>query len=107
MYTGCKPPHTSYNMITPLIHKRIEFSHENEFRLIEQIPDAIDDEKYWNVNTNQKGKFINIDLNTLVENIYLPPTIDDKSKHRIIVLSERHGYKFNFIESILSSQPNY
>jgi len=93
-------PHRSYNLIVPLIHKRIEFIHEQEFRMFIQIQDAIQNENYWDNEFIEKGKFVKVDLLTLIENVYLPPTIDKKTADKIISLSEGFGYKFNYLEGV-------
>ncbi len=100
-------PHKSYNLIVPLIHKRIEFIHEQEFRMFIQIQDAIQSEDYWDDKPIEKGKLIEVDLATLIENVYLPPTIDKKTTDKIIAFSERLGFKFNYLKSKLSSNPFY
>ncbi len=58
-------PHTGYNLYIPLIHKRIEFHHENEFRLIHDVYDAVDDKDYWETQAIHKGKLIPVDVKTL------------------------------------------
>lgn len=100
-------PHKEYNLIVPLIHKRIEFVHEQEFRMFIQIQDAIQNENYWDTEPTEKGRLVEIDLLSLIENVYLPPTIDSKTTEKIISLSEGFGYKFNFLNSRLSSNPYY
>lgn len=100
-------PVTNYNLITPFVHKRTEFTHEQEFRMFMRIQEAIRDEKYWDNEAIEKGKLVKIDLLTLIENVYFPPTIDEKTKNRIISLSEKLGFKFNYLESKLSSKPYY
>jgi hypothetical protein len=100
-------PHSSYNLIVPLIHKRIEFVHEQEFRMFIQIEDAIQNENYWDTEPIEKGKLLEIDLLSLIENVYLPPTIDKKATQKIMSLSESLGYNFNYLKSKLSSNPYY
>lgn len=100
-------PHISYNLIVPLLHKRIEFVSENEYRLYHQIQEAINDSKYWEAQENHKGKFIKVDLKTLIETIYLPPTIDQESMERIKAQTKERGYDFEFRVSRLKDEPYY
>jgi hypothetical protein len=100
-------PHSSYNMIVPLVHKRIEFVHEQECRLFVQIQEAIDNENYWDNKPNEKGKLIQLDIVELIDKIYLPPTCDDKTENKIKKLADSLGYTFNFIKSKLSAEPFY
>ncbi len=78
----------AYNSYSLIIHKRIEFVHENEFRLFCEVKEAIDNEYYWYNQPNAKGKFIQVNLNTLIEKIYVPPTIDEKSYLKIEHISK-------------------
>ncbi|RYE30316.1 MAG: DUF2971 domain-containing protein, partial [Sphingobacteriales bacterium] len=59
-------PHTGYNILVPLLHKRTEFIHESEFRLYHQIQDAVYNDEYWNHQPNHKGKMIPVEVSVLV-----------------------------------------
>jgi hypothetical protein len=100
-------PFTSYNMLTPLIHKRIEFKQENELRLIHQIEETEYYENYWREQENKKGKNIRIDVENLVEEIYCAPSSDDNQIIRIKELIKKYGFKFEVKKSILSKEPYY
>ena len=106
-YDSKEYPHSSYNMIVPLIHKRIEFVHENECRLFVQIQDAIDIENYWDSQPIEKGKLIQLNVPELIDKIYLPPTCDDKTENKIKDLANSLGFSFEFIKSKLSAEPLY
>lgn len=100
-------PHISYNTNTPLIHKRIEFTHESEFRLIHNVEEAINDENYWERQTNHKGEFIPLDIENLIQKVYLPPTVDSKITIKIEQMTKSLGYNFQFEKSKLSNKPLY
>lgn len=100
-------PHLAVNLFIPHLHKRIEFIHENEFRLFLQIDDVINNSDYWESQSINKGKLIPIDLEILIEKIYLPPTIDEKTAIKIEELSKSFGYNFQFERSSLSHKPYY
>lgn len=104
-YHSVEYPERGYNLYIPLVHKRIEFVHEREVRLIHDVPDAVDDEEYWDRQPNGIGKFINIDIDILVEKIILPPTIDSKAILKIRQLAESFNYNFKFEKSVLSNKP--
>lgn len=106
-YNKSDYPHSSYNFYTPLVHKRLEFKHENEFRLIMEIPEEDDYNNYWNKQKNHKGLFIPIDIEMLIEKIFLPPTVDNETIESLKNVSESYGYKFTFEKSKLSSEPYY
>jgi hypothetical protein len=98
-------PHYGYNLYIPLLHKKIEFQYENEFRVFQHIRDAVDNPTYWDSQPNHKGKFIPVDIDVLVKSIYLPPTIDTSAEGRIRSLCEALGFNFKFHKSRLSVEP--
>ena len=100
-------PNLGYNFYSPIVHKRIEFIHENEFRLFCKINEAIDNPSYWETQPNEKGKYIMVNLNTLIEKIYMPPTIDNATSLKIERISKDSGYNFKFCRSKLSQKALY
>lgn len=104
-YHATDYPQRGYNLYIPLIHKRVEFKHENEFRLIYDVQDAVDSDDYWEQQPNNKGKLISVDILELIEKIYLPPTIDPKAAFKIEQISKNLGYNFLFEKSKLSNEP--
>lgn len=100
-------PSRNYSFLTPFVHKRIEFNHEQEFRLFHEIHEAIDDEDYWDTQEKHNGKFIGVDVSTLIEKVWLPPTIDIKAEERIINMTKDFGFDFEFSHSKLESEPYY
>jgi hypothetical protein len=96
-----------YNVNTPLVHKRKEFMHERELRLLCSVEPAFEDEDYWLKQPSKKGRLIRVSLELLIEKIYLPPTIENKTAIEIEQLSLSHGYHFNFLKSKLAHEPYY
>lgn len=95
-----------YNLLIPLIHKRIEFQHEKELRLYHhdhkrEKPD------YWSSQKNEMGEFIPIDIPTLIQSVFFHPTADDKVKNKILEISRSYGHEFKFEESKMASNPIY
>ncbi|KIC91326.1 DUF2971 domain-containing protein [Flavihumibacter solisilvae] len=106
-YHPVEYPVNSYNMLTPLLHKRKEYSYENEFRLYLHISEALNDERFWENQPNHKGTLVPVDVHTLVEEIILPPTADDSSQKQIEELIRKHCYSFSIRKSALQSTPVY
>ena len=100
-------PHRHYNLYMPLVHKRNEFKHENEFRLLIDIDEAVHDNQYWETQPNHKGKLIPVNLDTLIEKVYLPPTADEHTSALIKKVAEDLKFNLNFVQSKLSSEPFY
>ena len=57
-YHPTEYPNTNYNFYVPLVHKRVEFIHENELRVFHEVKDATNDIRYWDKQINQFGKNI-------------------------------------------------
>ena len=95
-------PHQGYNLFAPLIHKRNEFVHEQELRLIHEVRDAETDPHYWEKQEVGSGKFIEINLGVLIDKIILPPTSDEEVRNKIESISRKLGYEFIFEKSTLS-----
>lgn len=100
-------PHHFYNTVTPLIHKRIEFVHENEFRLYHHIYEAENNKEYWDTKKNSLGEFIEVDISILVERIILSPTSDENFEKKVKDLAIKYGFEFQFYKSKLQSNPYY
>ncbi|MBP6933224.1 MAG: DUF2971 domain-containing protein [Candidatus Methanofastidiosum sp.] len=108
-YNAVDYPVKVLNTITSVIHKRIEFKHENEFRLFFEIPESTSDftGKYWDNQENRIGKLIPINLNSLVEKIIFAPTVDETGKNLIREIVNKSGCGFVFQDSSLTRKPNY
>jgi len=100
-------PIESENSLTPFIHKRVEFKSECEFRLFHILHDVLfyQGEKYWDNQENHIGKFINVNIEELIEKIVFPPTIDTKSQEKIELNVKELGYNFIFHKSTLNQTP--
>lgn len=81
-------------------YKRESFSHEKEFRII--IEDIGNNgEREWNKN-------IKVDLNILIENVYVSPEAEDWFAQLIKnIIKNRYQFKLNIIHSELNAQPFY
>lgn len=100
-------PCRKYNFLTPIVHKRIEFSHETELRLLCKLLDAENDEQYWLKQEFEKGLFISVDLEILIEEIVLSPTSDSYVENKVNEIMEKYGLNKVIKKSKLSSEPIY
>ena len=96
--------HSGYNFFMPLIHKRNEFIHEREVRLIHDVRAAERDNSYWENQESEGGMFIELDLDVLVDKIILPPTSDEKVRQKVELLVDRFGHHFELEKSVLSNE---
>lgn len=99
-------PNEGYNLMTPLIHKRLEFKHECELRLYCHSNER-EKPEYWDAQPNNIGEYIPVEINTLVVAIVFHPTADRTTKEKIICMTKSYGYNFKFQESKMSIAPTY
>lgn len=98
-------PHKSYNMITPLIHKRREFAHEQEFRLFKVIDEATGSAEYW--QADQKGSNVTVNLELLIERVVLHPMASKLAFERAEQMLKDAGLNVPVVYSNLSTEPYY
>jgi hypothetical protein len=98
-------PVSWYNALTPILHKRIEFSQESELRLYHNVCDPQDVEEYWKAVKDAKGIFIPVDVNKLISEVIFAPTSNDESRGKTEDLIKRYGFSFPTRKSILTSSP--
>ena len=98
-YTNEKMAEHGGNPIVPFLYKRKSFSYENELRVITIVPKDKQSIKNGLPSPADDGKYIPVDLNTLIERIYVspraPPWLGDlvesilqrfgQSQHQVIV----------------------
>lgn len=100
-------PYKGYNVITPIVHKRIEFKHENELRVFREIKEVPTNPEYWESQSNQIGKNISCEIDVLIDKIILPPTSEEDVLQKVSVLLSKHGLKKDIVKSKLDSNPIY
>lgn len=106
-FNSIEYPNRYYNFFTPLVHKRKEFIHEQELRLLYHIQDAEKDVQYWNNQEFEEGMMISIDLDILIDEIVIPPTADEYIENKIKKLLTKHGMEKTIRKSRLSDAPIY
>lgn len=103
-------PIDEYNTFIPIVHKRIEFKHEEELRLVYYNSKALksgNPQKYWKKQKIKEGVNIKVDLGKLIEKIYCPPTSTDYNIKKIQKHIKKIGYNFQIEKSILGDSPNF
>lgn len=100
-------PQLTYNFITPFVHKRKEFVHEKELRLIYQVSEAVNNDNYWKLQPNENGCFINIDLELLIDKIILPPNADGLIMKKVDSLMKKYNINKTVISSNMDNKPTF
>lgn len=92
------------NSFLPFVHKRKSFSHENELRAIIPIEAPKNSGK---IDLSEGGWKIKINLNELIENIYISPESPEWMTKLIADTCQKFGYGFNIINSRMNDKPIY
>ncbi|MCJ7423214.1 hypothetical protein MUP01_02975 [Candidatus Bathyarchaeota archaeon] len=96
------------NIFYPFLHKRKSFAHEQELRaiILKNPPSAGE-----NLNLNQdvidKGEYVDVNLDTLVENIYVSPTAQGWFLDLVASAMKKYNLKKEPVRSDLASDPVY
>lgn len=83
------------NMFFPFLFKRKSFQYEREVRIISDVADI-------NIQIND-GLKINVDINELIEKIYIHPKSENWYKNLVIQLVKQLGFDFDIEKSDLES----
>ncbi|QEE49694.1 DUF2971 domain-containing protein [Flavobacterium alkalisoli] len=83
------------NDFFPFLFKRKSFQYEREVRIISNLTKH-------NLNINE-GVKINIDINKLIEKVYIHPKSENWYKNLVFQLMEQLGFNFNIEKSDLES----
>lgn len=100
-------PVQSYNMFVPLVHKRMEFKHEEEIRLIHSLKTDLNLDEFWDSQPHSCGTNISVNVNTLIDEIYTPPTCDDKQLEKVQKVLNKYNFDFRLLKSGLTNNPYY
>lgn len=99
------------NLLSPFMHKRISFSHEREVRaMVTESPGSTVDEAGnpsvdFAVETMEHGRLVKVDLDALVERVYVAPNAAMWFKELVKEVISRYGRKFEVVDSSLSNRP--
>ena len=93
------------NVFYPFVHKRKSFEHEQELRaLIMRFP-ASNEEFDLDSGTFDKGIYVPIDLNVLIERIFISPTTEEWFGELVESIMRRYGLEKKITRSDLLSDP--
>ncbi len=84
------------DMFFPFLFKRKSFQYEREVRIITDIAEN-------NIKINE-GLKINVDINQLIEKIYIHPKSENWYKNLVIQLVKQLGFDFTIEKSDLESE---
>jgi len=94
------------NLLTPFVHKRMSFEHEREVRaLVIKIPVAEGGTLDMTQETISRGLAIQVDVERLVEKIYIAPSAPGWFADLTRALIHKYGYEFEVDQSKLDQQP--
>lgn len=88
------------NAFNPLMHKRHNFKHESELRVI-----VVDHGPLLYGKELQIGQRVFCDLSSLIEKIYLAPTAPDWFKNIVLTMMQKFGLDKPVINSELDEKP--
>jgi len=92
------PPH---NMLLPIMHKRISYKHEQEVRVVLFSERFMKNDE----TLSEAGIDIDLDVETLVEAIYVAPTTPDWVYELVKKVVARYGAAIEVRRSSLDDQP--
>jgi hypothetical protein len=98
---GTPPPHGDREGrgLDLIFHKREIFNYEHEYRMIISIASV-------EAVSLKGGKYVRVDLETLVESIYIAPTAKPWLRQLLSsVAKEQYGLDFEFVDSELLRKP--
>jgi len=102
-----------FNALGPFIYKRNSFSHENELRAVIWLPAGNadlkegDTDKEISIVVPEHGRAVNIDIDILIENIYISPLSDTWFTAIVTDILSKYERKFNVIQSAHLIGPGY
>lgn len=88
------------NYFASFLHKRKNFEHEKELRIISQLD-------FSNQEDEKSGIFLPIKINVLINKIHIHPKATQKYSQKIKDVIHRFGFSFEIINSKLYEKPSY
>jgi len=96
------------NMLYPFLYKRKSFEHEKELRAIYfELPPAEKEIIYLNQEALHDGIYVDIDINELIETIYISPLAEQWFYDLVKSIVRKYNYDFKIRKSDLSNSPVY
>jgi hypothetical protein len=97
-------PHEGENTLIPLIHKKIEYEGEQEYRLFHYFEEA-EKAGYWETRKIPDGLLISCDVDTLIDQIIVHPFIEDKEAKLVEDILRSLGLENRIAQSSLKNLP--
>lgn len=95
------------NTFYPFVHKRKSFEHEREVRAVHQSLPARDGKLLVGVSNSETGRNVAVNLNDLIECIYLAPRVPLWFSKLVAETIEKYGIKRDVKSSRLDDSPVY
>jgi hypothetical protein len=96
------------NVLNPFLYKMKSFQHENELRAIYfELPQSQENGKTYLNHALYDGLYIDIDIDRLVETMYISPLAEDWFYDLIKSVINKYDYNFNIKKSNLCGSPVY
>lgn len=95
------------NLLSPFVHKRKSFEHEREVRALVSRWPVADNKFDLERDTISHGLKIRVDLERMIERIYVAPSAPDWFADLVQSVIKRFGFKFEVVHSKLDEQPVY
>lgn len=101
-------PYDGYNALSPFVHKRKFFVHEKEYRALADLSKKSNSPAYdWSDEENQNGKFISVNLGTLIEKVIVPPQAEDPFLHTVTKAVIDSGLDIEVLRSTMGREPRF
>jgi hypothetical protein len=93
------------NLLSPFVHKRKSFEHEREVRAVITKWPTGETGFDFAQETIEYGLKLRLDLERLIENIYVAPSAPNWFSGLVSAVVQRYGYSFSVVHSRLNEQP--
>ena len=80
-------PHSTFTTFTPFIHKRLHFKHEQEYCALTEVESHSNFKHDWSIEESENGKFIDVNVEELIEKVIVPPKADSKIIEKVMGLN--------------------
>ncbi|QRR35658.1 hypothetical protein JNX00_07295 [Hydrogenophaga sp. YM1] len=95
------------NLFSPFVHKRKSFEHEREVRAVISKWPTGETGFDFTQETIEHGINLRVDLERLIDNIYVAPSAPNWLSGLVTAVVQRYGYSFSVVHSRLNEQPMF
>lgn len=97
------------NLFSPFVHKRKSFEHEKELRafIMKWPSDLMRKTNNYTEETINGGISIKVDIEELIERIYIAPNAPKWFTNLVIKVVKRYGYDIEVFQSELNNNPMF